>query len=78
MTKKKIEQRKRNDQGEGRDGKEGDTEKRRLRVLDEGLEKAELEVGEDGPGGGCSLAGGSSICQCHRDKQEPAPVSETW
>ncbi len=38
--------------------------------MDEGLKKVEMEDREEGPEGGCNLAGGSNISlqQCHRHK----------
>lgn len=41
-----------------------------MKEMDEGLKKVEMEHREKGPGGGCNLAGGSSISlqQRHRPK----------
>lgn len=57
----------RGDRGPTWDGEEGGTCRRRLRAMDEGSAKVQMEVG---PEGACNLAGGSNISleQCHRHK----------
>ena len=60
-------------------------EAERLRGVDEALKPVEMEDREEGPEGGCSLAGGSSItppavpqAQTHRPKPLDGCCVERW
>lgn len=61
---------------EGRSGR-GELEgRRRLQAQDEGLKKVGMEDREEGPEGGCNLAGGSKIrlrCRATGTNTQPTP-----